>query len=128
MKAKPGTPIDLNKWFNFISLDIITDLGFGESFHSLKTGQYHPWAQFFLDALRGIAFATAIKRFQVFFKILMALAPKSVVRKHEQMVELTNGMVDKRLVEADRPDFIRAMRGDDFEVCALTSVNRNENV
>lgn len=122
MKARPGTPIDLNKWFNFISLDIITDLGFGESFHSLKTGQYHPWAQFFLDALRGIAFATAIKRFQVLFKLLMALAPKSVIRKHEQMVELTNGMVDKRLVEADRPDFIRAMCGDDFEVWALTSV------
>lgn len=121
MEEKPETPIDLNKWFNFISLDIITDLGFGESFHNLKTGQYHPWAQFFLDALRGIAFATAIKRFRVLFRLLMALAPKSVVRKHEQMVELTNGMVDKRLVEADRPDFIRAMRGDGFEVWALLS-------
>lgn len=117
--------IDLNKWFNFVSLDIITDLGFGESFHSLKTGQYHPWAQFFLDALRGIAFATAIKRFRVLFQLLMALAPKSVVRKHEKMVELTNGMVDKRLLEADRPDFIRAMCGDGFEVWSLVSISSN---
>ncbi|KAK2052110.1 cytochrome P450 CYP11/CYP12/CYP24/CYP27 subfamily protein [Colletotrichum caudatum] len=103
------TSIDMNKLFDFVALDIITDLGFGASFNSLRAGQYHPWAKFFLDALPGIAFATAVKQFRFLFKLLMALAPKSLVRKHEEMVALTNAMVEKRLDEADRPDFVRAM-------------------
>ncbi|OLN87487.1 Isotrichodermin C-15 hydroxylase 13 [Colletotrichum chlorophyti] len=102
-------PIDVNKLFDFVALDIITDLGFGASFHCLSTGEYHPWAKFFLDALPGIAFATAMKQLEILFKLLMALAPKSLVRKHEEMVLLTNSMVEKRLEEADRPDLIQAM-------------------
>ncbi|KAK1962023.1 cytochrome P450 CYP11/CYP12/CYP24/CYP27 subfamily protein [Colletotrichum sublineola] len=102
-------PIDVNKLFDFVALDIITDLGFGASFHCLSAGEYHPWAKFFLDALPGIAFATAMKQFEIVFKLLMALAPKSLVRKHEEMVLLTNSMVEKRLEEADRPDLIQAM-------------------
>lgn len=103
------TTVDLTKWFDFVALDIITDLGFGESLHSLETGQYHTWATFFLNSLRGLAFATAMKRFQLVFKLLLAFAPKSVMQKHQDMVDLTNRMVDKRLMEADRPDFIGAM-------------------
>lgn len=101
--------MDLTKWFDLVALDIITDLGFGESFHGLETGQYHPWATIFLESLRGIAFATAIKKFTLLFKLLLALAPKSVMQKHQDMVDLTNRMVDKRLRETDRPDFIGAM-------------------
>lgn len=52
----------------------------------------------------------------------MALAPKSIGRKYEQVAELTNVMVDKRLAEADRPDFISTMRGHGFEVCAFKSI------
>lgn len=99
----------MTKWFDLVALDIITDLGFGQAFNGLKTGQYHPWAMLFLDSLRAIAFAVSIKKFDLLFKLLMALAPKSVVRKHQDMVDLTNSMVEKRLKGPDRPDFIGAM-------------------
>ncbi|KAH0437092.1 hypothetical protein CcaCcLH18_03960 [Colletotrichum camelliae] len=104
------TPIDMNKLFDFVALDIITDLGFGDSFHCLRTGKYHPWAQFFLDALPAIALATALKQFQLIFNVLMAMAPKSLLQKHENMVRLTNDIVERRLDEADRPDLIQAMK------------------
>ncbi|KAI8227055.1 Cytochrome P450 monooygenase 1 [Colletotrichum sp. SAR 10_77] len=106
----PRTPIDMNKLFDFVALDIITDLGFGDSFHCLHTRKYHPWAQFFLDALPAIALATALKQFQLIFSVLMAMAPKSVLQKHENMVRLTNDIVERRLDEADRPDLIQAMK------------------
>ncbi|KAF4910609.1 Trichothecene C-15 hydroxylase [Colletotrichum fructicola] len=106
----PRTPIDMNKLFDFVALDIITDLGFGDSFHCLHTRKYHPWAQFFLDALPAIALATALKQFQLIFSVLMAMAPKSVLQKHENMVQLTNDIVKRRLDEADRPDLIQAMK------------------
>lgn len=102
-------PIDMSEWFDFIALDIITDLSFGESFHCLNTGKYHAWAQLFIDALKGMAFAMAIKRFKLVHQLLNLLAPKSLMQKYEENVDFTNQMVRKRLSEADRPDFVRAM-------------------
>lgn len=97
------------EWFDFVALDIITDLSFGESFRCLKSGRYHPWAQLFIDALKGMAFAMAIKRFTLLHQLLNLLAPKSLMQKYEENVEFTNQMVRRRLSEADRPDFVRAM-------------------
>lgn len=99
----------MSEWFDFIALDIITDLSFGESFHCLNTGKYHAWAQLFIDALKGMAFAMAIKRFKLVHQLLNLLAPKSLMQKYEENVDFTNQMVRKRLSEADRPDFVRAM-------------------
>ncbi|KAF5021010.1 hypothetical protein F66182_6941 [Fusarium sp. NRRL 66182] len=108
-------PIDMTKWFEFVALDIITDLGFGESFHCLHTGRHHAWAQIFTDSLRGLAFAMAIKRFPWLFSALEFLSPKALKQKYEENVEYTNGMVLRRLAETDRPDFIRALAAKDDE-------------
>ncbi|KAL8807776.1 MAG: hypothetical protein Q9200_004531 [Gallowayella weberi] len=38
-----ANPIDLAQWFNFITFDILGDLGLGESFHCVENGVYHEW-------------------------------------------------------------------------------------
>ena len=35
--TKPG--IDIFKWLNFVTFDIVTDLAFGESFKTVATGK-----------------------------------------------------------------------------------------
>lgn len=38
-----GKPVDVSKWFNFFSFDVMGDLAFGESFDMLSAGKEH-WA------------------------------------------------------------------------------------
>ncbi|EJT76478.1 hypothetical protein GGTG_06397 [Gaeumannomyces tritici R3-111a-1] len=49
-----GQPVDMLKWLNFVTFDIIGDLSLGESFHSLETSDYHPWVLNIFNGIRGI--------------------------------------------------------------------------
>ena len=35
--------VDIVRWYNFTTFDLIGDLCFGESFHALENGEYHYW-------------------------------------------------------------------------------------
>ncbi|KAL5359671.1 cytochrome P450 [Aspergillus floccosus] len=51
-----GTPMDMTRWFNIYSFDVMGDLGFGQSFGMLETGEMH-WAVATLqDALTILGF------------------------------------------------------------------------
>ena len=39
--ARTGEPINVSKWFNYYSFDVMGDLAFGKSFDMLKNGQTH---------------------------------------------------------------------------------------
>lgn len=103
-------PIDLAEWFDFTTADVASDLSFGESFGCLETGEYHPWAQIFNEAHRGHAFAKATQRFAIVYPILKFLGSNSPLQKRwDENVASTKRLVDRRLLEADRPDFIRSL-------------------
>lgn len=48
-----GGAVDMLKWLNFVTFDIIGDLGLGESFHSLENSDYHPWVLNIFNGIRG---------------------------------------------------------------------------
>ncbi|KAF3769327.1 cytochrome P450 [Cryphonectria parasitica EP155] len=62
-KAASGETFDLVKWFNFTTFDIIGDLMFSDSFHSLAGGDYHPWVLSIIEGIRGTAMIRAIDTF-----------------------------------------------------------------
>ncbi|KAL4963585.1 cytochrome P450 [Aspergillus stella-maris] len=39
--AKAGVPVDIRKWFNMYSFDVMGDLSFGKGFGSLESGEEH---------------------------------------------------------------------------------------
>ncbi|KLU85584.1 hypothetical protein MAPG_04607 [Magnaporthiopsis poae ATCC 64411] len=49
-----GQAVDMLKWLNFVTFDIIGDLSLGESFHSLEKSDYHPWVLNIFTGFRGI--------------------------------------------------------------------------
>ncbi|KAK2050382.1 cytochrome P450 [Colletotrichum somersetense] len=55
-------PIDLEKWFNFTTFDIIGDLTFGEPFGCLEDGTYHPWINIMFKSVKNMFFLTATSR------------------------------------------------------------------
>lgn len=53
-------PLDMAKWYNWTTFDIIGDLVFGQSFGCLDRCDYHPWISFILGFLGELAASTAI--------------------------------------------------------------------
>ncbi|KJZ75231.1 hypothetical protein HIM_05425 [Hirsutella minnesotensis 3608] len=53
-KAKAGEPVDIVKWLNYTTFDIIGDLTVSESFECLTTDTYHPWVRAAFDGIRII--------------------------------------------------------------------------
>lgn len=52
-KATKGETFDIVPWFNFTTFDIIGDLTFADSFHSLEGGEYHPWVLGIFKSILG---------------------------------------------------------------------------
>ena len=42
-EMRPGRKVDISKWFNYITLDVMGDLSFGESFHLLENDEENSW-------------------------------------------------------------------------------------
>ena len=62
--------VDIGKWYNWMSFDIIGDLSFGQSFDCLKTQAYHPWVDMIYGHLKSTAMMGACKRFGVLRRLL----------------------------------------------------------
>ncbi|KAI1501223.1 cytochrome P450 [Biscogniauxia marginata] len=52
-QADAGTPTNIVRWLNFTAFDIIGDLSFGDSFHSLEDNDYHPWILTLFQSIKG---------------------------------------------------------------------------
>lgn len=62
-RAATGETFDLVKWFNFMTFDVIGDLMFADSFHSLDGGNYHPWVLGVFEGVRGGARKRALMQY-----------------------------------------------------------------
>lgn len=115
--------LNMGKWYNYTTFDVIGDLSFGESFGCLENNEYHPWVDMTWKVLKNVAFVGQFSRYKLLASLLMRFAvPADVVSKFAYHKELSREKVRKRLAtETDRPDFVQKMiegssKGND--VCA----------
>jgi hypothetical protein len=103
--------IDMVRWFNFTTFDIIGDLSFGESFDCLQNSDYHPWIWLIFKAVKNLVYLSVIKHFKIFPNLFAKLAmPKDIATKFAENHELSAMKVKKRLeTGSNRPDFITSM-------------------
>ena len=99
--------VDLVKWYNWMSFDVIGDLSFGQSFNCLETQTYHPWVETIFGNLKGISFMGACNRFTIFRYVLPFLIPKRITRMVDDHWAATTANVERRLdLGTSRSDFI----------------------
>lgn len=81
-KAATGETFDIVKWFNFMTFDIIGDLMFADSFHSLDGGNYHPWVLGIFEGVRGLAFRHFVQQYPWIgpFFLIFAKSSKSMAK------------------------------------------------
>jgi hypothetical protein len=45
--------VNIVYWYNYVTFDLIGDLGFGESFGCLESEEYHPWMAIIFNSLKA---------------------------------------------------------------------------
>jgi hypothetical protein len=99
--------VDLVKFYNWTTFDIVGHLGFGEPFGCLKDKAYHPWVAMIFEHIKGGAYISASKRFPPLNHIFRRLIPKHLMAKRANQLALTKEKVERRIkTKTDQADFL----------------------
>ena len=107
----PSTAVvDLVKWLNFTTFDIIGDLALGESFHCLEEEQYHGWVSILFTQFKAATLLVSLRLLGL-GKPLRILLPKSLLKKRAEHVNMANKRIHRRLdqgasADTQRNDFM----------------------
>ncbi|KAG6357388.1 hypothetical protein INS49_013265 [Diaporthe citri] len=109
-EGKDKAGIDIVRWFNLATFDIIGSLAFGQSFDGIKSGTEHPWVAIVVKSLRMGAFADCFKRFPLIGKVFTTVFPgllKKLIEDTRRHEANTMDLVQKRINQTtDRKDFL----------------------
>ncbi|KAL2218231.1 benzoate 4-monooxygenase cytochrome P450 [Thermoascus aurantiacus ATCC 26904] len=99
--------VDMIKWYNYTTFDIIGDLSFGEPFNCLKDGQYHPWVTVFQSVKAQLLFRV-MRDYPILAPLLRTMAAsKGLIQKRIEHFNLGVERLNRRLQrQTDRPDFM----------------------
>lgn len=104
-----GGKVDLVRWYNFTTFDIIGDLAFGESFHCLEHKEYHSWVSTIFKSIKFLAYLQVARRFPPLTEAINLFLPRQLREQRRKRMQYNKDRVDKRLelgTDVDRPDFI----------------------
>ncbi|KAE8153754.1 benzoate 4-monooxygenase cytochrome P450 [Aspergillus avenaceus] len=121
-------PVDMTRWYNFATFDIIGDLAFGEPFKCLQDSHYHPYVTTVFRSVKG---THLMRPFLVLPKALLKLAvPRSLQKAMEGNYRLTSEKVIRRLeLETSRPDFITyILKHNDEKGLRLSEIKANASI
>ena len=109
IEGPTGGEVDLVRWYNFATFDIIGDLSLGQSFDSLKAGKYHVWITNIFGGMKNLVWIQIVQAYPMLEAIMtffVRLFPSALEgqRVHREYTQLA---VQKRLAtKTDRKDFI----------------------
>ncbi|XHG03733.1 hypothetical protein AWENTII_007026 [Aspergillus wentii] len=99
--------VDLTKWYNFTTFDIIGDLVFGEPFNCLRDNRYHPWVSIVFGGMKSSTILRGASLYGCLAPIIKSLIPKSVLQKRMEHHRMTQDKLNRRLeMKTTRPDFM----------------------
>lgn len=121
VQGSMGGEVDLVRWYNFTTFDIIGDLSLGEPFGCLESGEYHVWISEIFKGFKNIILLVVVKAYPILEAILTCLVKLYPNALEGQRVnrEYTTVALQKRLAtKTERKDFIsyiaRELTGDEL--------------
>lgn len=103
-----STALNMREWLNWITFDVIGDLGLGSSFGCLDKSDYHPWVKIVTSAVKQTSFmlAMALAGFRPLVRLVLRIGRLSI--KDNQA--LVQQKVSQRIeLGVTRPDFIEGL-------------------
>lgn len=107
-QIEQSTPIvDLSRWYNYTTFDVISDLTFGEPTYCLRDNQYHAWVSLVFAAAKGVGIQACIRRYPILQKISQRFVPRDAVAKRAQFFSHVQQRTRDRITKnMGRPDFV----------------------
>lgn len=102
--------VDLVRWYNFTTFDILGDICFDESFGALKKGQYHSWIASLFQSLKIVRMFRVFRAYPILGKIVFSLLKlfPQVTKAGAEHQALTAQKAERRLDrQTDRKDIMR---------------------
>jgi tryprostatin B 6-hydroxylase len=84
-------PMNVSKWFNYYSFDVMGDLAFGKPFDMLKNNEEHWTVSLMNTGLEALAFLFPIWLFRVLISI------PGLLKDHQRIVQFCNTQLEKRI-------------------------------
>lgn len=102
--------IELCKWYNGFTFDVITDLSFGHPFGSLADMKQHLWVGYILESLKAVKFAYVTYYFPFVRNMGSLIINKSQIKKRFELFQFVRAKTAERVAsETQRPDFITSI-------------------
>ncbi|KAJ5999780.1 Cytochrome monooxygenase lcsI [Penicillium waksmanii] len=122
--------VDLSRWYNFTTFDIIGDLAFGEPFGCLRDSNYHPWVKMIFGSMKLLAMQRPLGIYPFLAPIVRKLTPKKLTKMRQEHFALSIDKVHRRLAaKTERPDFMTyVMRFDDERSMSTQEMEANAAV
>ncbi|KAF2012093.1 cytochrome P450 monooxygenase-like protein [Aaosphaeria arxii CBS 175.79] len=108
--------VNVMRWYNYTTFDVIADLMFGEPLYCLRDRGYHPWVNLVFATVKAVAFIAARTHFPIFYyydQLLSLTNPNhanKVLRMRKDFFDLSRQKVTDRIaLGPTRPDFMTAI-------------------
>jgi cytochrome P450 len=105
-QALQGEFVDLHKWFNYVTFDVVGDLAFGESFGCLENSVAQPWVEQLYPFLMSSATIGTLDKILP-MRAILPWVPRSLLKAFYGHIDMTRDKVERRLKnEIARKDFM----------------------
>ncbi|XHG09940.1 hypothetical protein AWENTII_012975 [Aspergillus wentii] len=106
-----GEPVDMTRWYNYLTFDIIGELAFADPFYCLEKSDYHPLVAMIFSGIRGNARMSFFDQYPLLRPwVDLFMTTKEDMEKRRQYYMLARSKTEKRIAleaEADtRKDFM----------------------
>ncbi|KAL9107432.1 MAG: hypothetical protein Q9187_008427, partial [Circinaria calcarea] len=102
-----GVVLDIVRWYNYTTFDIIGDLCLGQSFNCLQESALHPWVALIFSHFKASSFMASVKFYPILSSLLRRCIPKSVMKKQQGHFQFAVERIDRRMnMETQRDDIM----------------------
>lgn len=106
--------LNMTRWFEWVTFDIVGDLAMGESFQCVKRSASHPFVDNIVNTIKVLPLNQALHYFPIPESLrdplFLLTAPKEVLSGDKLLGDLSKAAIDKRIsLGSERPDFVDAM-------------------
>ncbi|KAF5019531.1 hypothetical protein F66182_8473 [Fusarium sp. NRRL 66182] len=106
-----GKAVDMTRWYNFLTFDIIGELAFGDSFQCLESSDYHPWVSLIFNSVKSTVIYSFLNHYPLLRPLLYLVIGTKEIKDKEESDELARVKTEKRLALGTdtRKDFMTSI-------------------
>lgn len=103
-RATCKEPVDIVKWYNYTTFDIIGDLVFAEPFGCLENADYHPWVGMIFAGVRAGSRMQMLLTFPYLTFFLQLITPRKDEEKRLESKTMSKAKAERRVTLGPAPN------------------------